>query len=146
RTARHAQAASRPDVGVPVILAVVVGDLVTRLDVLDRLDPDAPVADHRIRVRPAGMIDVARDVRARRAVYGPARVDLEPVAIVGLRIALRIVEQRAGVFDDVGVLPDRLGGEDAKPGARTGDAEHAPPEHLGTFLGSQLLGRHQAGD
>src|ERR1044072_1382969 len=49
--ALHAQAAFRLDVGVEVILAVVVGDLVARRDVLDRLDVDAAVADHGIGVR-----------------------------------------------------------------------------------------------
>jgi hypothetical protein len=67
----------RLDVGVEVILAVVVGDLVAGFDVLDRLDADAPVADHRIGIAAAGMIDVARDVRTRLAVDGPARIHLE---------------------------------------------------------------------
>src|SRR5689334_7836013 len=62
-----APAAVRLDVGVEVVLAVVVVDLGAGLDVLDRLDADAPVADDRVGVRPAGMVDVARDVRTRRA-------------------------------------------------------------------------------
>jgi hypothetical protein len=51
--ALRAPAAFRLDVGVPVILAVVVGDFVPRLDAPDRLDPDASLADHRIGVRAA---------------------------------------------------------------------------------------------
>src|SRR6185295_19788786 len=118
-----APAALRLDVGVEVILAVVVGDLVARLDVPDRLDPDAAVADHRVGVRPAGMIDVARGVGTRRAVDGPARIHLEPVAIVAPLIALLVGQQRTCVFDDVLVLPDRFGRKHAEPGARAGDTE-----------------------
>src|SRR3954467_4398131 len=140
--ALHAQTALGLDVGIPVILAVVVGDLVAGFDVLDRLDPDAAVADHRIGVRPARMIDISREVRTLRSVDGPARVHLEPVAIVAPRIALRVGQQRAQIFDDVGILLDRLGGEDTKPGARTRDAERAPSEHLRIFLGPQLFSRH----
>jgi hypothetical protein len=66
-----------------------------------------PVADDRIGIRPAGMIDVARDVRARRAVDGPARVHLEQIAIIRNVLALLVREQRAGVVDDEGALPDR---------------------------------------
>jgi hypothetical protein len=92
------------------------------------------------------MIDVARDVRARRSVDGPARIHLEPVAIVGPRIALCVRQQRAGVFDDVGVLLDRLRGEHAKSGTRSSDTEHAPSEHLRIVLGTQFLARHRAGE
>src|SRR4029077_20931074 len=140
-----APAALRLDVGVEVVLAVVVGDLVARLDVPDRLDPDAARAGHRIGVRPAGMVDVARQVRARRAVDGPARIHLEPVAIVGALVALLVGQQRAGVLDDVFVLADRLGREHAKPGARARDAERTRAVELRlVFLGC-LAGGHSGG-
>ena len=128
-----------------MILAVVVGDLIARLDVFDRLDADAAVANHRIGVGPARVIDVTRHVRAWRPVNGPARVHLEPVAIVGTRVTLRVGQQGARVFHDVGVLLDRPGREHAEPGTRTGNTEYAPPEHLRIVLATQFFGWHRAG-
>jgi hypothetical protein len=65
------------------------------------------------------MIGIAADIAARRAVDGPAAVDLEHVA--GARGALARLgfarwDARAGIFDDEGAAPDRSGGEQAEPG------------------------------
>src|SRR5580658_1580863 len=57
-----------------IFLAVVVGDFFVRLDPAQRHDDNAAVAADRLRVRLAGMIDVARHVPARRAVDGHALV------------------------------------------------------------------------
>src|SRR4051812_45839369 len=69
------------------------------------------------------MVDVARDVRARRAVDGPARIHLEQIAIVRDLVALLVREERTNVFHDVGILLDRLAREYAKPGARASHAK-----------------------
>ena len=67
------------DEGGEVLFAVVVRELFTRLDVATREDTDGPVDASGDAVRLAGVIDVSRKVRARRAVDGPFRVDLEQV-------------------------------------------------------------------
>src|SRR3954471_3381103 len=69
------------------------------------------------------MVDVARDVRARRAVDGPARIHLEQIAVVRDFVALLVREERTDIFDDVGVLLDRFGREYAKPGVRASHAK-----------------------
>src|SRR3954447_1446526 len=69
------------------------------------------------------MVDVARDVRARRAVDGPARIHLEQIAIVRDLVALLVREERTNVFHDGGILLDQLAREYAKPGARASHAK-----------------------
>ena len=71
------------------------------------------------------MVDVARDIAARRAVDGPAAVDLVQIAVaVGLDFAgLLGGEQGAFVFGDPAPLLDRPGGEQAEAGARAADAK-----------------------
>src|SRR5262245_11928899 len=101
--------------------AVVVGDLVTGLDVLDRRDQDLAFLDVGLGIGPAGRGDVSRDVAPDRAVDRPALVDLEQVAVVEL-VGDRVGDARTPVFDDEIALMDRLGGEQAEAGARAGDA------------------------
>src|SRR4051794_28455566 len=62
----------RLDEAVEVVLAVVVGDLVARRDVLQRRDENLTLHDVGFGIRPARMVDVARDVAACSAVDGPA--------------------------------------------------------------------------
>src|SRR5258708_11177172 len=63
-----------------IFLAVVVGDLVARLYRLDR--PQDHLAPDQVGfgIRTAGMVGVAHDVAAARAVDAPATIDLEYVA------------------------------------------------------------------
>ncbi len=70
-------------------------------------------------VRPAGVVDEARDVAADRRVAAPAAVHAEdPDAAFSevpflSSLALGIADQFAGVVDDPSVLVDRLEREDA---------------------------------
>src|SRR6266478_1731559 len=59
------------DERIEIIAAVVVGDLVARIDRLDRTDQDLALLHIGFGVRPAGMVDVARDVLAARSVDCP---------------------------------------------------------------------------
>jgi hypothetical protein len=72
------------DEGVEIIAAIVIRDLVTGLDILDRPDLDRVFHEIGFGIRSAGMIDVARAVPAVGAVDGLARVDLEQVAGIEL--------------------------------------------------------------
>ena len=64
-----------------VVDAVVVDDFLARLDVAQRADEHAVPDVVSFGVRIAGMVEVARDVAARRAVDGPAAVELVEVAV-----------------------------------------------------------------
>src|SRR5215208_5203067 len=88
------------------------------------------------------MIDVARDVLARRSVDRPARIDLEQIAVVRNLVALLVGEQRPRVFDNIGVLLDRLSREHAEPGTRASDAEGARTVQIGLVFLAGLGGRH----
>src|SRR6516164_1694054 len=70
------------------------------------------------------MVGVTADVPATRAVYGPAAVDLVQVAAAARLHLLRLFirEPTALIFDDEGVLLDRFGREQAKPGTGAADA------------------------
>src|SRR5882672_9065712 len=118
--ALDALAAFRLDEAVKVILAVVVGDLVAGHDVLDRRDEDLALDDVGLGIRPAGVIDVARDVAPGRAVDRPTLVDLEQVAIVEL-VGQLVGNAPAPVLDDEVALLDGLGGEQAETCARAGN-------------------------
>src|SRR3954467_8153615 len=71
------------------------------------------------------MIGVAGDVLARRPVNRPAAVDLVEVPVAArLELLSQFIRQpRALIFRNEGALLDRLGCEQAKPGARASDAE-----------------------
>src|SRR5215831_18534125 len=87
------------DEGIEVVAAVVVGDLVARVDGPDRADQNLVLLDIGFGVRLAGMVDVAGDVPAARAVDGPTVVDLEQ--ILGIELVRDPVGQLlAGIVDD----------------------------------------------
>src|SRR5262245_7612489 len=108
-----APAAVLLDEGVEVVATVVVGDLVARVDGLDRADQNLVLLDIRFGVRPAGMVDVAGDVLAARAIDGPAVVDLEQVLGVEL-VGDPVVQLLARIADDETSPADELGGEKAE--------------------------------
>ena len=81
---RPAFAAKLLDERIEIIAAIVIGDLVPRLDVLDRTDLDHVFHEIDFRIGSARMIDIARPVSAAGAVNGPAAVDLEEIACVEL--------------------------------------------------------------
>src|SRR3954447_10030958 len=67
------------DEGIEIVAAIIVGDLVARMDRLDRADQDLALLHVGFGIRPAGMVDVARDVLAARSVDRPTGVDLEQI-------------------------------------------------------------------
>src|SRR5262249_2198732 len=114
-----ALAADRLEEAVEIVAAVVVGDLIARLDVLDRTDDHhaalaaegARPADHiGFGIRPAGMVGIARRIAAARPVHGPAAVELVHVARAARLQAVRLLvgDAAALVFGDNGALLDRL--------------------------------------
>src|SRR5688500_10776867 len=96
---------------------VVVGQLLARRDVADRLDPDAAVIDHGVAVRIARMVDEAGVVAVHRRVDYQVVVDREqermmtlPLHVGVARVRLRRSEPFAGVLDQphaLGNVPDR---------------------------------------
>lgn len=68
-----------PDVLVEVLLAVVIDELLPRLNVLDGVDEDMSTLYLRFAIGFAGMIDIPRDIRTHRAVYRLPTVHLEEV-------------------------------------------------------------------
>ncbi len=120
-----AAAAHGFDEQLEIFRSVVVGNLLARFDRSDRAQDHLALYNRALGIRPAGMVGIAADVAARRAVDGPAAVDLEHVAgalrlLARLRLARR--NALAGIFDDEGATPDRCGGEQAEPGRRAADA------------------------
>src|SRR5262245_41449391 len=113
--AGRAPAAVVLDESVEVVAAVVVGDLITRVDGPDRADQDLVLFDIRFSVRPAGMVDVAGDILAARAVDGPAIVDLEQIFGIEL-VGDPVVQLLAAIADDEASPADQLGGEKAEAG------------------------------
>src|SRR5262249_21292745 len=91
-----ALAADRLQVSLEVIGAVIVVDLVARLDVPDGADEDLALArfDVGFRIRLAAMIDVARDVLTHRAVDGPAVAELEQVLVLDVVFLLLGIQER----------------------------------------------------
>jgi hypothetical protein len=81
-SASPALATDRLNERVEIIAAIVIGDLVPRLDVLDGTDLDDVFDEVNFGVGAAGMIDVARPISAAGAINGPAVVDLKKIAIV----------------------------------------------------------------
>src|SRR6478752_8035056 len=107
-----------------IFRSVVVGDLVARLDVPDRAQ-DHVAFDHvGFGVGATGMVGIAGDIAAARAVHGPTAVDLVHVAVAARFElgGLRMGEEAAAVGDDERAILDGGGGEQPEPGPRTADA------------------------
>lgn len=102
-------------------VCVVVRELFARLDVANRLDPDAAVVDHRIAVRVARVVDEPRLVAADRRVDHHVVVDREEEGVVPLTFYVGIAcvgfggrEAFAGVFDETRARGYRARGECAE--------------------------------
>src|SRR6267143_7276570 len=82
--AGRAFAADRLQIGFEIIRAVIVIDLLARLDVLDGADEDLALAWANVgfRIRLAGVVDIAGEVLAHRAIDGPAVVQLEQIFVL----------------------------------------------------------------
>jgi hypothetical protein len=135
--AGRAAAAAALDEHLGVILAVIDGDFLARLDLArgDIIDaPDAATPNHRLGIRPAGMVDVTADVPARDAVDAPLLVKLEQEFVAP--VALELVGGRGGddaaaILDDELALPDRRHGKEAEAGGRAADAIRFFDRHCG---------------
>src|SRR6266446_3897464 len=108
------------DEGVEIIAAIVIRDLVTGLDILDRPDLDHVFHEIGFGIRSAGMIDVACAVPAVGAVDGPARVDLEHVAGIEL-VGGVAANLPAAVANDELPLLDCDTGEETQPSFGSAD-------------------------
>lgn len=111
----QALAADRLDERLDVIAAVVIGDLVPQLDVPDRTDLDRMLDEIDLGIGPARVVDVARPVPAGGAIDGPARVDLEEIAVTKV-VGSFGVDLPAAVAHDKLALADRYAGEEAQAG------------------------------
>src|SRR5688572_13707463 len=99
---------------------VVVGQLLARLDVAQRLDEDAALFDHRLAVRLARVVDEAGDIAAAGRIDDGARADAEQEGVLRLifvervaAIGLRVRDAFTDVFNDALALRDGLGRDDA---------------------------------
>ncbi|MGA7956292.1 MAG: hypothetical protein WCA26_04495, partial [Xanthobacteraceae bacterium] len=76
-----------------IFLPIVEGDFFARLDTAQGNEYEATLAPDGLRVRPARMIDIARPIPSRRAVNGPAAVELEqifrPASVQSFRFLVR---------------------------------------------------------
>src|SRR3954470_13364344 len=143
--ALHAFTAVRLDEPADIVASVIIGDLFTRLNVLDGANEHLAIASPvGLAIGAARVISVASNVLATRSVDGPAAVDL--VQIFGVlrlhRLGLLVVEAAAGIFDDEGTLRDWCGSEQTQPGARTA----ATKRFLLTRHASQLHADSQRGN
>lgn len=111
---RPAFAANFLDEGIEIISAIVIGDLVPGLDVLDRTNLDRVFHEINFGVRSARMIDIARPVSAAGAVDGPAAVDFEEIAGIEL-VGDFGSNLPPAVADDELALPDWDAGEETQP-------------------------------
>src|SRR6266851_4961388 len=91
-----------------IVAAVVVGDLFAGRDVPARAQDHLAPVEVGFGVRAAGMVGVAREVAAARAVDGRAAVDLEHVAGAARLppLGLGMADAPTPVFDDEPALGD----------------------------------------
>ena len=118
---RVALAADRLQILLEVVGTVIVVDFLAGRDVLDGANIDAGrliLRDVQLRIRFAGVVDIARDVLAQRAVDGPAASDLEEILVLDRVVLLLVaVEQRPDVPYNLRAFLDWFGGEETEPRA-----------------------------
>jgi len=107
--AAQAMAATLEEIGA-IIRAVIVGDFLAGLDAPQGYDMDTAVARERLGIGPAGMIGIAAEVPARRAVDGPFLVEDEQIARVARLVAIGFFfgEERTAIGDNRRAPLDRL--------------------------------------
>src|SRR4051812_49112708 len=118
--AEFALATYRLDESVDIVAAVVIGDLVIGLDVLDRTDLDHVLDEIDFRIGPAGVIDIAGQIAPGGAVDRPAVVDLEQIPGVH-DLGVFGADLLAAIPDNESALLDRSAGEEAEPGLGSAD-------------------------
>ena len=87
---------------VEIVDAIVESDFLVWLDVTQRPDEHAAAIGVGLCVRVTGMIDVARDIAARRPVDGDATIDFAEVAVATpfKPAGFLITDARAFIFND----------------------------------------------
>jgi hypothetical protein len=100
-------AALRLYVFLDILFAVVDSDFLSGLNRFPGPYPDAFTRHEGFRVRPASVVDVARDVAARAAVNGPFLINLKEV-FAAFFISLFPVNDWAYVLDNPSSLWDAL--------------------------------------
>lgn len=110
-----------------IVIAVVIGDFLVRLDISQRPDEHAAAIGVGLCVRIAGMIGVAGDIAARGAIDGDPRVDLVEVAVAAPFEPAGFLgtHARAFIFGDFFALLDRPNGKQAEAGERTADTKRS---------------------
>src|SRR5882724_10153025 len=99
RIAFGAFAALGPDEGVKIFLVVIVEEFLARFDGAFGHDVDAPSPDFYFAIRPAGMIDVARNIGLLPAVDRLSLADGKEISAVG-GIFFGPAENAPYIFDD----------------------------------------------
>ena len=118
-------AAGRPDEQLEIFRPVVVGDLLARRDRPDRAQDHPTLPDRALGVGPTGMVGIAAEIAARRAVDCPAAADLEHVAGARSPLAQPRFAGRnalAGIFDDERAALNGGGCEQAESDRRAANA------------------------
>src|SRR4029079_5009086 len=136
--AAHIKLLERFDITRSLVL-VIVGKLHARLDVFQRIYPDAVVVDDALAGWSAGMIDQPGDVAAHVAVDAVVIIECEEESMMASHLVLVVALIRlvvvgffAGVLDDLLACPDSPLGEcaaalDGSPPDLKQRVVHRPP-------------------
>ncbi len=110
-----------------IVIAVVIGNFLVRLNISQRPDEHAAAIGVGLCIRIAGMIGVSGDIAARGAIDGDPRVDLVEVAVAAPFESAGFLGTHASafIFDDFFALLDRPNGEQAEAGERTADTKRS---------------------
>ena len=108
----HTAATELLDEALKVVLAVVIGDFFSFLDVPLGHDKDATPTIQSLTVGTTGVVGVAGSVVARTAIDVPAGIHIEHVAVVTF-IPYRSRDSLTDVLDDSCPLFDRGDGKEA---------------------------------
>ncbi len=100
-----------------MILAVVVGNFFTNLDIFLGDDKDPTATVDRLSIRTAGVIGIARRIVARAAIDIPFGIHIEHIAVIPL-VTLTRRDAFTDIFDDGRPLLYRRQSKETQAGAR----------------------------
>src|SRR5215468_1783567 len=102
---------------VEIFAAIVVGYFLPKIDTAQRDKHDSPLAQHRLGIRPAGMIDITRHIPSWGTVHNPSAVEFEHIFRTPSFASIRFLggNAPATVGRDIGGPLDRLGCEQTEP-------------------------------
>ena len=106
----YTAAAEFLDKAFEVVLAVVIGNFFSYLDVSFGHDEDTATTIERFTVGPTGMIGIPSRIVARTAIDIPLGIDIEHVAIV-TKVTLACRDTFANVFNNSRILLNRRQGK-----------------------------------